>query len=370
MAVTGAFYPAVDLAAGEKERGTMETLLICPATRSELVIGKFLTVMLFSLCTALLNLISAGVTGKYMASIAGAGAFSKIGDLALPTPMAMVWVLVLAIPLAALFSALCLALATFARSSKEGQHYLTPLLTVTMGLTVVCLSPAVEIEPLYSIMPVIGPALLLKELLATGGSAEALMYVVPVLVSSFGYSLLALWWAVDLFSREDVLFREAERFEIKIWLRHLLRDKEPTPSFTEAGICFVMIMFLQFGALKFMSGIMADSAGMSPDMVMMKLLVMQQLVIIATPALFMGILLTSSVRRTFRIRWPNWRFLAVAAALPLVLHPLSLELAARMQGFFPPLPKSIQDVAQTMTNPNTSIWFVLLAFAVIPAVCE
>ena len=44
MAVTGAFYPAIDLGAGEKERGTMETLLICPATRPEIVLGKFLTV--------------------------------------------------------------------------------------------------------------------------------------------------------------------------------------------------------------------------------------------------------------------------------------------------------------------------------------
>ena len=58
MAVTGAFYPAVDLVAGEKERGTMETLLICPASRREIVIGKFLTVMVFSMSTAILNLLT------------------------------------------------------------------------------------------------------------------------------------------------------------------------------------------------------------------------------------------------------------------------------------------------------------------------
>ncbi|VAX40289.1 hypothetical protein MNBD_PLANCTO02-1596, partial [hydrothermal vent metagenome] len=60
MTVTGAFYPAIDVAAGEKERGTMETLLICPASRTEIVLGKFFTVMLFSISTALLNLISMG----------------------------------------------------------------------------------------------------------------------------------------------------------------------------------------------------------------------------------------------------------------------------------------------------------------------
>jgi sodium transport system permease protein len=172
MAVTGAFYPAVDLGAGEKERGTMETLLICPARRSEIVVGKFLTIMLFSVATALLNLMSMGFTGRYMVSVVGNEGLSRVGDLSLPGPLALTWVIVLLLPLAALFSATSLALATFARSSKEGQYYLTPLLMVTMGLTVFCMFPTVEIEPFYSVMPVVGPALLLKELLSSPGSTR------------------------------------------------------------------------------------------------------------------------------------------------------------------------------------------------------
>ena len=62
-ALTGAFYPAIDLCAGEKERGTLETLLSSPAGRSEIVLGKLLTIMLFSIVTALLNLASVAVTG-------------------------------------------------------------------------------------------------------------------------------------------------------------------------------------------------------------------------------------------------------------------------------------------------------------------
>src|SRR4051812_10228847 len=67
MALTGAFYPAVDICAGEKERGTMETLLISPASRGEIVLGKFLTIMLASVATAVLNLASMGVTGYQLA---------------------------------------------------------------------------------------------------------------------------------------------------------------------------------------------------------------------------------------------------------------------------------------------------------------
>src|SRR5213082_4268607 len=60
--LAGALYPAVDVCAGEKERGTMETLLISPAGREEIVLGKFLTIWVFSAGTALLNLLSMGIT--------------------------------------------------------------------------------------------------------------------------------------------------------------------------------------------------------------------------------------------------------------------------------------------------------------------
>ena len=78
-ALTGAFYPAVDLCAGEKERGTLETLLSSPAERSEIVGGKLLTVMLFSMATAVLNCLSMGVTGSCM---------GQLPDLGSPPPVA------------------------------------------------------------------------------------------------------------------------------------------------------------------------------------------------------------------------------------------------------------------------------------------
>ena len=76
--------------------------------------------------------------------------------------------------------------------------------------------------------------------LATGGGSDTQILVSGAIPKR----------AIDQFSREEVLFREAERFEVRLWLRHLLRDKEPTPSFTEAGFCFALIMLLQFAALK------------------------------------------------------------------------------------------------------------------------
>jgi sodium transport system permease protein len=373
MAVTGAFYPAVDVAAGEKERGTMETLLICPAQRSEIVVGKFLTVLLFSVANVLLNLASMGLTGKYVMAAARTEAITKMGagTLAFPGPWQIMWLAILLIPMAAFFSAISLALATFARSTREGQYYLTPLLFVTLGLTLFCLSPTVEIEPLYSILPVVGPALLLKDVLANPGSRAPLVYGLPVLVTSLGYCMAGLWWAISMFNREDVLFREAERFDVRLWIRHLLRDKEPTPSSAEAGLCFVLLMLLQFGALPLLRGGLVSREGQLNDTAIFRVLLVQQLVFVGCPALIMGIMLTTSMVRTFRLRLPAWQYLAMGIVLPLALHPLLIGLANWLQEwFFPPLPDQIVQIARAVGNPALPMWLVLLGLAVAPGLCE
>src|SRR5207302_10892646 len=122
-ALAGALYPAVDLCAGEKERGTMETLLISPAAREEIVFGKFLTIWVFSAGTSFLNLLSMGLTTWQFSNQIPTGAL---------TPVAIIWCIVLVLPLSAFFSAISLALGAYARSSKEGQYYLMPLFLVTM----------------------------------------------------------------------------------------------------------------------------------------------------------------------------------------------------------------------------------------------
>jgi sodium transport system permease protein len=369
MALTGAFYPAIDLCAGEKERGTMETLLISPAKRVELVLGKFLTIMLFSVATAILNLLSMGITGQHMASAMGGGMSGAV-NLEFPPFESFMWLLILLLPLAALFSALCLALATFARSSKEGQYYLTPLLMVVMGLTMFCLSPAVEMNPLFSVTPVVNVALLLKGLLLSSvHSSNLIVYAVPVLVSSLGYSLLAIWWAIELYNSETVLFREAEKFDVRLWLRQLMRTKDAVPVLPEAGFCFILILLLQFVAMTYMQ---PDLKGPDPAGSMMQQIVIQQLAMVACPAVFMGLLLTNSPRATFRLRRPKMSAMCIAVAAAAVVHPLSVELSQFLVAHevFPPLPEAVQRVMQTMQSTDQPFWVLIMVFAVTPAICE
>ncbi|MCE9525963.1 MAG: ABC transporter permease subunit, partial [Planctomycetales bacterium] len=160
-ALTGAFYPAIDLCAGEKERGTLETLLSSPAKRSEIVWGKLLTVMTFSMATSLLNLASMGVTGTFIAAQLEKMATSPLPMHIGPPPLAAIFWLVLAlVPISAMFSALSLAVAAFARSSKEGQYYLLPLLMISLPLMMLSLLPNSQLEVGTAMIPLTGMMLL------------------------------------------------------------------------------------------------------------------------------------------------------------------------------------------------------------------
>ena len=297
MSLTGAFYPAVDLCAGEKERGTMETLLISPATRAEIVLGKFLTVMLASVLTALLNLVSMGLTGIQMATGSGMGRMAAetgrhaaAATISPPTLQSAFWMIILLIPLSAFFSAICVALAVLARSMKEGQYYMTPLYLVCLPLILLTLMPEIELNLFYSLVPITGVALLLRALIM-GDYQTAVRFFLPVMVPTVVYAAVALRWAIDQFEREEVLFREAERFNLAHWLKHLIRDRQPMPTGGQATLCFALILTASWFSVLFMArrGIGATIAGAAAGQFL-----------ILFPPLIMAVMLTSSPRRTLR----------------------------------------------------------------------
>jgi sodium transport system permease protein len=359
MSLTGAFYPAVDLCAGEKERGTMETLLISPASRAEIVIGKFLTVVLASMVTALLNLASMGLTGFHMASqfraISSTDPQRSPLALSAPTLASAAWMIVLLIPLSVFFSAVCLSLAVLAKSMKEGQYYMTPLYMVSLPLIFLSLAPGIELNLFYSLVPITGVALLLRALMQ-GEYDVASHYFLAVLLPTVGYGVVALRWAIDQFQREGVLFREAERFDLRIWVKHLLRDKEPTPTAGEAVVCFVVMLTSAWSLMAVMSSSVGSMAA-------------GQVAFFLTPPLAMGFLLTSDARKTLRLTWPKGRYLALAVALALTLSPLVAELRMVVEYLFP-IPEAVRNALGQLLHKFPTAWKALLLMALVPAVCE
>lgn len=369
-ALTGAFYPAVDLCAGEKERGTLETLLSSPALRTEIVWAKLLTVMTFSMATALLNLTSLGFTAQYIIGQLRVLPSADIAEgLDLPPFGAALWLVVALIPMSALFSALCLACAAFARSTKEGQYYLMPLLLITMPLMMLPMAPGAELDLGNSLIPVAGVVLLLKSLVQ-GNYSEAIRFVLPVCLVTLICCRLAFRWAVYQFNQESVLFRESERFDLRRWVVHLVRDRQDTPTLAEAFFCVAIIYVIQF----FVGLAMSANAPESPTFGYMALLLfISQIVCIALPALMMTVVLTGRPLKTLLLdHVPRLSTCLAAIFLALAIHPLGLQVVNWIFRLYPVQEQVAGSLNQLskMTETAPYWWLPYLLIALLPAICE
>ena len=198
---TGAMYAGIDLSAGEKERGTLETLLSSPASRLEIVMGKFLVVATVGIASALISMF-----GLYL-GVRG------IEDIP-PEAMEAVWnilsvkvvvmIATLLLPLAAFFAAMILALAIQAKSFKEAQSTLTPLSIVVIMPVVFGLLPGIELNAQTALIPVLNVSLATKEVIA--GTINPL-HLVMSYVSLFALAAASIWFCVVWFNREETLFR-------------------------------------------------------------------------------------------------------------------------------------------------------------------
>jgi sodium transport system permease protein len=214
LCFTGAMYPAIDLTAGEKERGTMETILCSPVGRADLVLGKFLMVLTAALGTVVFSLLSMGLTfmlgGLLFAKTAAGGAAvaaAKSGAAPmLPTidPLGTLTVLAMVLPVAVLFSAVLMAVSLFAKSVKEAQSYVSPLIVVVILPAMMGMLPGVELNTRLALVPILNLALVSKELVS---GVFHWHYLALIFGSTCVYATVALAFCVRMFNREDVLFR-------------------------------------------------------------------------------------------------------------------------------------------------------------------
>ncbi len=207
LCLTGGMYPAMDLTAGEKERGTMETILSSPISRLDLVLGKFFLVLTASLVTAALSVFSMGVSFWGMQQLKAfdvsknpdaAGMQLHIGFTAVLS------VFLMALPLAVLFSAGLITISLFAKSYKEAQSYVSPLMILVIVPAVAAMLPGVELTAKLALIPILNVSLLCKELV-TG--TYHWNFIALIFLSTCVYAAAALFLAVKMFQREDVLFR-------------------------------------------------------------------------------------------------------------------------------------------------------------------
>jgi len=212
LCFTGAMYPAIDLTAGEKERGTMETLLCSPVHRVNIVLGKFLMVMTASIATMCLTLLSTGISlavggtlfagGKTAAPAGAANAAASI----MPSidPLGIFGVFAMVAPVAMLFAALLLTISLFAKSYKEAQSYVSPLIIVVIMPAMMGMLPGIELTAKTALIPILNLSLVCKEMLS---GVWHWNYIGLIFGSTCVYAAVALALCVRMFNREDVMFR-------------------------------------------------------------------------------------------------------------------------------------------------------------------
>jgi ABC-2 type transport system permease protein/sodium transport system permease protein len=203
MTITGAVYPAIDLTAGERERGTLEILMAAPVPRLSLLLAKYVAVVTVALLTALVNLASMALT--LWLSRLGPRLFGVEGL----SPLLLLEIFLLLLLFAAFFAAVLLALTSFARSFKEAQAYLIPLMLLALVPGVLSLVPDLPLSGPLVLVPLLNIVLLARDLLL--GKAEALPAVL-VVASTLVYALAAVVVAAAIFGAQAVGSRAGHWF--------------------------------------------------------------------------------------------------------------------------------------------------------------
>ncbi len=228
MTITGAVYPAIDLTAGERERGTLEVLIAAPIPRMGLLLAKYFAVLTVAMLTASVNLLMMTIT-------------ISVDDVAqeflgsMITPQIMLQVFCLLVLFAMFFSAVLLTLTSFARSFKEAQAYLIPLMLLSLAPGVLSLMPGLKLSGPLAIVPLLNIVLLGRDLME---SQVELGPMVAVVVSTFIYALAAITVAGKIFGAEGVLYSSEGS-----WSDFMRRPEQAQarPSLTNALFCLACL---------------------------------------------------------------------------------------------------------------------------------
>jgi len=199
MIITGGFSAALDSTAGERERKTLESLLLTPAPRSRVLLGKIAAVTTISLVAAVAAIASMFVA---LARISLPGGSDHITLSAVAVPV-MVWVAVL---IAFSFSAVTLALGTLAKTFRQGQAYVTPLYFITIfPASIILFIPDFNPGIPYYLIPILNAVLVLRDAIVHNSVDWTTLAVTTISLLATG----ALSWyaALRLFTREALLTR-------------------------------------------------------------------------------------------------------------------------------------------------------------------
>jgi sodium transport system permease protein len=353
MTMTGAVYPAIDLTAGERERSTLEILVAAPIPRLSILLAKYVAVVTVALMTALINLGTMALTLQ----VTGIG-----GALGLSLSFVMLaQILGLLALFAAFFSAVLLVLTSFARSFKEAQAYLIPLMLFCLMPGVLALLPGLSLDGFLSVVPLINIVLLARDVLegsatiATGGI---------VVTTTLLYAMGSIALAARIFGAEAVLSSESSG-----WGDLFRRADQPrrTAKASSALLCLALLFPLYFLSNASLAQV---SAGLETRLLLASAL---NVCLFAGVPLFVAWWGRVEARPGFRLGAPSLLPLLVAVVLGLASWPLvhELSLFLRQVGFSTLRPEHLKQLGEAVAQwREISPVYLVVVLALVPALVE
>lgn len=360
ITLLGTFYPALDLGAGEKERGTLEPLLTVPVPRAHLVAGKFATVALVGLIAAGANLASMLLTlrvGLFSLPVGLDISFSA-GDVAL--------IFLTLLPLVVLFAGVFLGISARAQSLKEAQSALTPAYMLILIPAMLPAMPGIELTAATAAIPVGGTVLLFSELLA--GHARLIPALIAI-VSTAMYATAGLVFAAGGLGREETLFGrdDAPEPDRKPLLQRIVRRPRAgrAPALREALGLVIAVAVLYFYGARLLVALLGIRNPLGAT-------VLSEWLLMCLPAvLFLRRTTATPLRALGLNRVPRARSLAAALALAFGGLPVAW-LLGWLEIRVLPVPTHLAEVLRQVLHVQGAgqIAWLFAAAALTPAICE
>jgi len=357
MTITGAVYPAIDLTAGERERGTLEALIAAPVSRMGVLMAKYIAVLTVALLTAGMNLAAMSVT------IYSAGLSSVLVSPGQNVVVLAIQLLGLLLLFASFFSAVLLAVTSFARSFKEAQAYLIPLMLVTLGPGLLSLSPTLELSGPLAVTPLVNVVLLARDVFSGGAS---LVTTLAVVVSTALYAAVSIALAARIFGSDAILYGSEGS-----WSDLFRRPKQTAaaPGLVAALLC-VALVFAAMINLGGAGSLLAAEASPRAQLLISSLM---------TALIFAGIPLIAAalenvqIAEGFRMRAASLAYWIAAVLLGFSVGLLVIELTALgLQWEVTTIHEALEEAIKKKAAELNALPLplVLLTLAIVPAVAE
>ncbi|MCD8338314.1 MAG: ABC transporter permease subunit [Lachnospiraceae bacterium] len=349
----GALYPSIDAMAGERERGTLETLLTLPVTNFQIIMSKYISVSIFACVTAVISMLSLGGSVLFLYFGLIPGTLSELGEISPGMVLSVVPMLLLTLLVTALLiTALCMCFCVFARSFKEANNYITPAMLVIMIVSMVGIFPSVTLDAHTALIPIANVSLMIKDLIS--GQFDWTLAALTIVVN-FGYSVLIVWVLSRMYDSEAVLFSDGfTSFRIFQKRSDIKPGTMPAPGDVAIAVLVLLLLILYVGSAVTVRSVTAGTA-------------VTQLLILAVPLLLTWYMKTN--RKTlFLLNAPRFSVVPGAILLYVGAYLTGIALSLVMYALFPGSAQNLEaSYAELFAQP---LWILMIIMALMPSIGE